>query len=411
MPAIDYLVLRFFLLLFTSYFALFFVLILFHSQPLYYIYGGKNGGGSEVFFSYEIVWAVFCFDEDATEIFAYYAEREQLYAAEKEDDDDYRGEALHRFAYEDCLDEHEYHVGEGGKRAYQTENGGYAQRRGGVGCDAFDGEIKQLEVVERRFAAVSSLLFEAHLTFLEAYPAEQALGVALRFAHYLHRLDTFAVEQTEVAHVGQHVYASRLFQYFVIHQREFASHEALLAPVLSFAVHIVEALFPQTYHVGDHGGRVLQVGIHYYGAVARCTVKSGEHGALFAEVARQSHISYPLVGQGYAFYGGESVVSTAVVDEKQFPFVAFVAVGHAFQRVVKLRYVALFVVAGYYDGYGFHYRLLLRFITSTLFLSTIHAQSNPLLVAFSAIRRASLMYVELLSIVVSLICLGHRYPV
>ena len=66
-------------------------------------------------------------------------------------------------------------------------------------------------------------LLVGDLGLAEANPDEQPLGVALLLAQLPKGIDALAVEQTEVAHIAQHIVFGELLQQPIEPQRQFAS--------------------------------------------------------------------------------------------------------------------------------------------------------------------------------------------
>ena len=86
------------------------------------------------------------------------------------------------FADHECLDEDIDHVEDGQQGTEQADEGGKAERGGGVGGQTVDGQVGQAAEVEGRLACRALLLVVTDFLFLEANPHVHALGVALRLA-------------------------------------------------------------------------------------------------------------------------------------------------------------------------------------------------------------------------------------
>ena len=91
---------------------------------------------------------MFALVEYATQILAYDAERQQLCATKKQDDDHNGGVASDGIAVCECAEQYIYHITECKERAEQAQHCGYAQWRSGVGGDALDGQTDQATDVE-----------------------------------------------------------------------------------------------------------------------------------------------------------------------------------------------------------------------------------------------------------------------
>ena len=165
---------------------------------------------------YEIDRAVLALVEDSSQILTDDAQRQQLRATKEQHDHHDGGIAPHRFPEEERTEEHIYHVKEGKQRAEQSQHGGYAEGRGGVGADALNGQFQQAPEVEGRLANHSVGLLEEHLLLPEAYPAIHALGVTLRLTQLPERVDTLPVQKAEIAYVLQNVNIGHLLQQPVI---------------------------------------------------------------------------------------------------------------------------------------------------------------------------------------------------
>ena len=81
--------------------------------------------------------------EDASQVFADDAERQQLHAAEKQYDGHQRGIALHGVVPDERGDEHVDHVEECHERHDESQDGGEAQRGSGERGDTIDGEVHE----------------------------------------------------------------------------------------------------------------------------------------------------------------------------------------------------------------------------------------------------------------------------
>lgn len=161
-------------------------------------------------------WAMLGLVEDAAEVLADDADGKELASAEEENDDDEGGEALNVIAHGYGLDEEIKRIEHGSGRADQADDGGQSQWRGGVGGDAFDGEVAQAAQIERRVSSVSFEIGIQDFFFAEAYPCIHALGVSLGFAQAAQRIQGATIQQAKVAHVGQDVDACRALKHLVI---------------------------------------------------------------------------------------------------------------------------------------------------------------------------------------------------
>ena len=120
--------------------------------------------------------------EYAPQVFAYDAQRQQLYATEEEDDDDQRGEALHGVAEDEGLQQEVQGVEEGDDGDGDARQCGDAQRGGGERRDALHRQLEKAQEVERRLPLRAVAPVERYLLLPIAYPAEHALGVSLALA-------------------------------------------------------------------------------------------------------------------------------------------------------------------------------------------------------------------------------------
>ena len=195
---------------------------------------------------------------------------------------------------------------------------------------------------------------EGYERLAEAYPAVEALGVALRLAQLSEGVDAAAVEEAEVAHVDEHLGVGQALQDAIVDARQVLAHEALAAACLALGVDVLIALLPELEHLGDDHGGMLQVGVDDGGAVARDVVEAGEHGALLAEVAREVDVADAWVVLAESADLAEGLVGATVVDHDDFPIVLALALEEPREGLVEGLYVALLVVAGNDDGYSFH---------------------------------------------------------
>ena len=292
--------------------------------------------------------------EDAAQVFANHAQCQQLGTAQKQHHHHDGWVAAHYLSKHQCVEKDIHHVAECKQRRDQSQNGSDAQRRGGVRRDPLNRQPEQPPEVKRRLALQPVTLFEENLPLLESYPAIHAFGVTLRLAELLEGLDTFAVQQPEVAHVLQHVDVRHLLQHGVVHHRQQPSQPRLLAAVGPSCIHVLIARFPLLQHRGHHRGRMLQVGIHDHHAVALGVVEARQHGRLLAEVTRQRYIAESAVSLVHVLEHVQRMVLTAVVHQQNLPAISAVLLHHVGQCLFQSRQRGLLVITRNENRYFLH---------------------------------------------------------
>ena len=197
----------------------------------------------------------------------------------------------------------------------------------------------------------------ADLLLLEAYPHIHTLGVALRFAKLPQGKDAAAVEEAEVAYVFEHVEAGGTVEEAVVEAAQTAA-QPTLARNVSPRIDVLCSLFPEAKHVGDEGGRMLEVGVEDDDAVARSVVKARQHSILLAKIAREADEGHPRVLATQLPHDAQRLVAAAVVDEQHLPLVLHLAVHDLTQGCMEGGERRLLVVAGDEQGDFLHFFLI-----------------------------------------------------
>ena len=340
--------------------------------------------------------------EDAADIFADDAEREKLHSAKEEDAAQQRGEAGDGFAVEYGLADNVDHIGEREQRYYGAHDGGYAQRSGGVGCDAFNREVEQRAEIERRLPlkTVGCIIIDGFLA--ETHPAVEAFGVALRLAQRHDGLDNAAVEQAEVADVLKDFDSCGALKQAVVSEREPAAEETFATSRNTRAIHVVVALQPPVDHERYCVDGMLEVSVDYHDGVSGAVVHAGEHGGLLAEIAREVDDADARVVSAQLVEQVECTVAAAVVDKQEFPpeaghvgeVVATVfggdgqsAVGEGREAPEQRPEVLLLIVGGNENGNFFQGQSLL--MTWTTFIDCFAIRNRLSTPLPNSIRRAT----------------------
>ena len=253
---------------------------------------------------------------DPPEVLADHAEREQLDAADQQDDEQQRRDAA-------LVDAGV--AGDDRQRQQQQR-----ERRAG---DPGDRRDLQREVRERRHpvereadhpperelrlpgAAGGAVVLDdvAPEPDPRAHPAQEAGALA----HAQQGVQRRAVEQPEVARVRLELDLGETAHDRVepacggeLHARLALAHAAL-------GDHDVRAVAPALDHVGDQLGRVLQVAVEHRDGVAARVVEAGRDRHLVPERAREVQHAQPLVGVRELVEDLRGAVGRAVVDDDQ----------------------------------------------------------------------------------------------
>ena len=131
-------------------------------------------------------------------------------------------------------------------------------------------------------------------------------------------------------------------------------------PILASRIDIVITLFPQRKHPGDQRRRILHIRIDNHHTVARRVVESGQHGGLFAEIARKIDIGDAWVLHLELFDKLQRPIAASVIDKQKLPKIIRTRGRHGAKRLVQKRQRGLLVVTRRKDCYLFHRLIVLN---------------------------------------------------
>ena len=116
---------------------------------------------------------------------------------------------------------------------------------------------------------------------------------------------------------------------------------------------VVVLLQQRVQHLGQKGGRVLQVRVHHGHIVALCGFQPRQDARLLAEVAGKADVAHPGVLFVQLAGDGKGLILGAVVHKDEFkirPVARLHLFSHPADLFIKVRQRLLLVVAGHHDG-------------------------------------------------------------
>ena len=226
--------------------------------------------------------------EDAADIFAENAEREQLNAGEEGDRHDQRGIAWHVDAEDQCPDDVKGSPAPApASRSTSADIGPDLERHGRERHQPVEREMGQLAIAEFGLSAQPRRDVEGHADRLEADPGVESFRETRMLAHGAQRRDGFGVEQAEVAGALRAAAFRRARRTAGRSAASAAPQRRVGGAVDALAIDILVALAPFFDEACDHFRRMLQIGVHDHDCGAAGVVEPGRDGDLLAEIAAE----------------------------------------------------------------------------------------------------------------------------
>jgi hypothetical protein len=285
---------------------------------------------------------------DPAYVLADQAEREELHAAEEQDDDGRGREARNRPVGEEPQVEHEQDAEKAHRGGADAEQRPEAQGEVAEPDDAVERQVHEPPEGVLGGAAGARIAVVRERGLAKAGPRAQPAHEPVALAHAHHDVGHAAIHQAEVAAVERNVEPRQHPQQPV----EQLIGDALDPGLLTRAAHRVDHVPPLAPHPDELGHqlrRILQVAVHDDHGVARRVLEPGADRHLMPEVARQPDDLQAGVAAVCLAQRLERPIGAAVVDQNRFPGADAGAVQRPRQSLDELWHDLLLVVNRHHD--------------------------------------------------------------
>src|SRR5580704_7019455 len=260
----------------------------------------------------------FYFGEDAANVFAEDAKRQQLNSGKKGNRNNQRSVAWNIDAKDDGADQIETRQCQRQQRCGQSDIAPHLERHCRKGHESIERQMRQFAIAEFGHAVDTRLDIERHADRSESDPGIKAFGKSRVLAHRAKRRDGPRVEEPEIPGALRKPRVSDRTKELIKTLRQNPPQRAIDGSIDALAEDILVALAPARDKGLDQLGGILQIGVQDDRRGPPCMIKARRYGDLLAEIPAQrkrANARVRVMGGAQIF---ERIVGRAIVDKNDF---------------------------------------------------------------------------------------------